>query len=82
MSIEIESNNNFMTASGLASSSSGLSCLAFALSLLFGFKESFEGEISIFARLGSGSASRSLFGGLVKWDKGYENYCENLEITE
>jgi len=72
MSIEIESSNNFMTASGLASSSSGLSCLAYALSLLYGIKENFPGEISIFARLGSGSASRSLYGGLVKWDKGFQ----------
>jgi diphosphomevalonate decarboxylase len=34
--IVIESKNNFPTASGMASSSSGLSCLSFALSKLFG----------------------------------------------
>jgi len=65
MMIIIESENNFATASGLASSSSGLSCLSFALAELFGVKEKFEGEYSTFARLGSGSACRSLFGGFV-----------------
>ena len=34
--IEIESSNNFNTAAGLASSSSGLSCLGFALANVFG----------------------------------------------
>jgi mevalonate pyrophosphate decarboxylase len=37
--IKIVSDNNFATASGLASSSSGLSCLSFALSKLYGVSE-------------------------------------------
>jgi diphosphomevalonate decarboxylase len=65
MKIRITSENNFATASGLASSSSGLSCLSFALAKLYGVKEEFEGEYSKFARMGSGSACRSLYGGFV-----------------
>jgi diphosphomevalonate decarboxylase len=67
LGLRITSENNFATASGLASSSSGLSCLAFSLAQLYGLKELFEGEYSKFARLGSGSACRSLYGGFVEW---------------
>jgi diphosphomevalonate decarboxylase len=67
-SIEIVSENNFNTAAGLASSASGLSCLAFALFKVYGIEANRE-EISMFARLGSGSACRSLEGGFVQWHK-------------
>jgi len=63
--LRITSENNFATASGLASSSSGLSCLSFALAHLYGVAEGYPGEYSKFARLGSGSACRSLYGGFV-----------------
>lgn len=65
MRLRITSENNFATASGLASSSSGLSCLSFALANLYGIPEEFSGEYTKFARLGSGSACRSLYGGFV-----------------
>ena len=68
--IEIKSNNNFPTAAGLASSSSGLSCLSIALAALYKFQEKFYMEKTVLARLGSGSACRSLQGGFVKWSKG------------
>lgn len=64
--VAIVSENNFYTAAGLASSSSGLSCLAFALFKAYGIEASRE-EISMYARLGSGSACRSLEGGFVTW---------------
>ena len=67
LGLRITSENNFATASGLASSSSGLSCLAFALAQLYGLEQIFPGEYSKFARLGSGSACRSLYGGFVEW---------------
>lgn len=61
--------NTFPTASGLASSASGLSCLAFVLCKVYGVDES---KMSGIARLGSGSACRSIYGGIVKWEKGYQ----------
>lgn len=59
--IHVCSVNNFPTAAGLASSASGYACLAYALSKLY----QVEGDISAIARLGSGSACRSVFGGWV-----------------
>ena len=63
---EATSTNSFPTASGMASSASGLACLAAALNGLFGGILN-EEELSELARLGSGSASRSVYGGLVQW---------------
>ena len=62
----MESVNSFPTASGMASSASGLACLAVALNGLFGDVLG-DRELSELARLGSGSASRSVCGGLVRW---------------
>jgi len=70
-SIKIESNNNFNTAAGLASSSSGLSCLGVALATLFGLPAD-KVDFSVLARIGSGSAVRSVYGGFVLWEKGWE----------
>ncbi len=50
----------------MASSASGLACLAAALNGMFGNILT-NSELSVLARLGSGSASRSIDGGLVKW---------------
>ncbi|MBD3234037.1 MAG: diphosphomevalonate decarboxylase [candidate division Zixibacteria bacterium] len=59
----VESKNGFPTASGLASSASGFAALAKALS---GFSERklSNRELSRLARQGSGSAARSITGGL------------------
>ncbi|KAF5396084.1 Mevalonate pyrophosphate decarboxylase [Paragonimus heterotremus] len=59
----IESANNFPTAAGLASSASGIAALAFGLAKLYGLSDDLPG----LARRGSGSASRSLAGGFVRW---------------
>ncbi|XP_066922255.1 diphosphomevalonate decarboxylase-like [Clytia hemisphaerica] len=64
--IKISSVNNFPTAAGLASSASGYACLAKCLGKLFDLRI----KLSYLARLGSGSASRSIDGGFVKWMKG------------
>ncbi len=63
------STSNFPIAAGLASSASGFAALALAASNAAGLKLS-EKELSILARMGSGSASRSIAGGFVEWHKG------------
>jgi len=60
----VTSSNDFPTASGLASSASAYAALAVALSSAAGL-ELAPRELSILARQGSGSAARSIFGGLV-----------------
>ena len=70
MRVHVVSKNNFPTAAGLASSAAGYAALAFALAKLHGVEESYEGELSTLARIGSGSACRSLHGGFTAWDMG------------
>ncbi|XP_042242795.1 diphosphomevalonate decarboxylase-like [Homarus americanus] len=64
--VHICSVNNFPTAAGLASSAAGYACLVYALGQVYGV----EGDLSSIARQGSGSACRSIYGGLVRWYKG------------
>ncbi|MGR3952219.1 MAG: diphosphomevalonate decarboxylase [Chlamydia sp.] len=66
---KIETKNDVPTGSGLASSASGFCALAEALNLFFGWALPLE-KISSLARLGSGSACRSVFPGIVRWKKG------------
>jgi diphosphomevalonate decarboxylase len=65
----VRSRNNFPTASGLASSASGFAALAAAASAAARLALS-PRALSQLARLGSGSASRSVFGGFVEWRAG------------
>jgi diphosphomevalonate decarboxylase len=81
----VDTTSNIPVAAGLASSASGFSALALALNDLFGW-ELEKDKLSILARLGSGSASRSLWKGFVEWNKGIENngmdsFSEPLETT-
>jgi diphosphomevalonate decarboxylase len=64
--VAIESHNNFPTAAGLASSSSAFAALALAASTAAGQALN-PTALSILARQGSGSASRSIWGGFVSW---------------
>jgi len=66
---EVRSDNNFPTASGLASSASGFAALAGAATTAAGLALS-DRELSRLARFGSGSAARSIFGGFVEWRAG------------
>lgn len=76
---DIDSVNSFPTASGMASSASGLACLAVALNGLFGNVLN-EVQLSQLARLGSGSASRSVCGGLVRWRGVSEKMLEQKQV--
>lgn len=66
--IRIASVNDFPTAAGLASSAAGYAALVYALGHLFGITN--KSVLSVYARMGSGSAIRSLDGGFVHWIKG------------
>lgn len=65
----VESANAVPTAAGVASSASGFAALVRALDALFGWRLGAE-DLSILARLGSGSACRSLWDGFVEWRAG------------
>lgn len=65
----VESLNFVPTAAGLASSASAFAALALATTTALGINLS-PAQLSTFARRGSGSSTRSLFGGFVEWDMG------------
>ncbi len=65
----VASENNFPTGAGIASSASGFAALACAAADAAGLQAG-DRQLSIFARLGSGSACRSVLGGFVEWRMG------------
>lgn len=69
---KIESNNFVPTAAGLASSASAYAALAAACNeaLQLGLSSK---DLSRLARRGSGSASRSIYGGFAEWEKGHDD---------
>lgn len=67
--LNITIQSNIPIAAGLASSACGFASIMQALNNLYGW-ELKPNELSILARLGSGSASRSIWQGFVEWDKG------------
>lgn len=67
----VRSDNDFPTASGLASSASGFAALALASVRALGLSSSLD-EVSAIARAASASAARSLFGGFVELGAGAE----------
>lgn len=80
LNFKMISKNKFPTGAGLASSASAFAALATctneALNLNLNKK-----KLSTYARLGSGSAARSIHGGFVYWNKGNSHetsYAEQL----
>ncbi len=65
----VESTNNFPMGAGIASSASAFAALSLAASTAAGLQLS-EKDLSRLARLGSGSACRSIPGGFVEWQAG------------
>ncbi len=80
----VESRNNFPIGAGIASSASAFAALSLAAVVAAGYDMS-ERELSTFARLGSGSASRSVPAGFVEWHEGEDHrtsYAETIAPPE
>ena len=80
LEIRIESSNSFPHSAGIASSASSMSALALCLCSLekeltnsLTQESDFLRRASYIARLGSGSASRSIYGGIVTWGEFQED---------
>lgn len=69
MNAEVMSENNFPSGAGIASSAAAFAALAVAGSKAAGLDLT-EPELSVLARRGSGSASRSIPAGFVEWQMG------------
>lgn len=76
--VHVCSENNFPTAAGLASSAAGYACLVTALATLYKVKS----DISSIARLGSGSACRSVYSGFVRWHAGIKQDGSDSVATQ
>jgi len=64
--------NHVPTSAGFASSASGFAALAASINETMNLKLDRK-HLSILARNGSGSASRSIYGGFVEWEAGNDN---------
>lgn len=81
----LETCNQVPTGAGLASSASGYAALVLALNDLFQWQLN-QSQLSVLARMGSGSACRSLWYGFVHWhagerEDGMDCYATPLEQT-
>lgn len=78
MSALVNSTNHVPMAAGLASSASAFAALALAASTAAGLHLNGR-DLSRLARRGSGSATRSIFGGLVEWHAGHDDESSYAE---
>ncbi len=81
----IDTSNTFPHSSGIASSASGMSAVALCLTEMermlrsvWGLRE-FERKASFASRLGSGSACRSIYGGLAMWGE-HSEYAGSSQL--
>ena len=72
----VKSYNHVPTAAGLASSASAFSALAGAMNEATKLNLDLK-TLSTYARRGSGSATRSIYGGLVEWDMGQDDNSDS-----
>ena len=77
--LSIESSNDFPIAAGIASSASAFAALAMATNKFFKL-DLMENEISALARLGSGSACRSVPPGFTEWKPG-TNHEDSFAVS-
>lgn len=82
VSLDIETKNTFPHGAGIASSASGLSALALCLMdyMQPTMDEQFQKRASYLARLASGSACRSVFGGFTTWGDESDFYASPIEV--
>jgi diphosphomevalonate decarboxylase len=83
-SAHVESSNNFPTGAGIASSASAFAALSLAAAAAANVELS-EAELSTLARLGSGSASRSVPSGFVEWyaaDTHEESFARSIAAPD
>jgi diphosphomevalonate decarboxylase len=81
----VDTHSNIPIGAGFASSAAGFAALVQALDQLFGWQLD-KKQLSILARLGSGSACRSLWQGFVRWNvgnaaDGMDSFAEKLPYT-
>ncbi len=77
--LRIITKNNFPTSAGLASSASGFAALSVALNEALGLGLDYK-KLSQMARMGSGSATRSILGGFNYWQMGVAPDGSDSEI--
>jgi len=82
--LAIESINTIPMSAGLASSASAFAATVHTLNALYDWKLN-DSQRSILSRIGSGSASRSVYHGFVEWfpgeqDNGMDSYAESLNV--
>lgn len=68
----VHTSNNFPAGTGFASSASGFAALTLAATAALGLRLS-RRELSVLARLGSGSSCRSIHAGFVEWHAGQDS---------
>ncbi len=84
LAARVESENNFPTGAGIASSASAFAALALAASTAAGLHLD-ERHLSQLARTGSGSAARSIPAGFVLWHAGIsdeDSFAESIAPPE
>ncbi len=85
--LTISTSNTFPHSSGIASSASGFSALSMCIvqfeQKICDYSESFKlQKASFLSRIGSGSASRSIYGPMAIWGENKtNNHCSNLFAT-
>lgn len=83
LELSFSSTNTFPHSAGIASSAASMATLALVMSDVLGLDQSNEGEwlkqVSSFARLGSGSAARSLFPHAATWGLEHDEWGSGVK---